>query len=75
LTGKTLSFLGAAEFILKEQSSKIPLHYREITERALSSGLQVSTGWTPEMTIYAQILGDIKRMARRGEKSRFRALR
>jgi restriction system protein len=71
LTVKTLSFLAAAESILKEQSSKVPLHYREITEKALKSGLLATTGRTPEMTMYAQILGDIQRMARRGEKSRF----
>jgi restriction system protein len=71
LTAKTLLFLDAAEFILKEQASKVPLHYKEITEKALKSGLLATTGRTPEMTMYAQILGNIKRMARRGEKSRF----
>jgi restriction system protein len=68
---KMMSFLDAAEFILKGQTAKIPLHYKEITERALQSGLLTTAGRTPEMTMYAQILGDIKRMARRGEKSRF----
>ena len=52
------SFKLAAIKILKE--SKEPLHYEEITKRALDKNLIETTGQTPEATMNAQIAVDIK---------------
>jgi len=52
------SFKLAAIKILKE--SKEPLHYDEITKRALDQNLIETTGQTPEATMNAQIAVDIK---------------
>lgn len=66
----TLSFTDAAERIL-ESSAGEPLHYREITRRALDQGMLSTTGLTPEATMYAQVLTEGKRQKRRGEHPRF----
>lgn len=68
---KTLSFNDAAERILLQSGNKEPLHYREITARALKLGLLHSEGLTPEATLYAQVLTEIARKTRRGETPRF----
>ncbi|MCO6043332.1 HTH domain-containing protein [Aeoliella sp. ICT_H6.2] len=46
-----------------------PLHYREITKRALASGLWKTRGTSPEATVNAHLSGSIKRD---GSKSPFR---
>lgn len=51
------SFKLAAIKILKE--SKEPLHYEEITKRALDKNLIETTGQTSEATMNAQITVDI----------------
>jgi restriction system protein len=53
-----MTFLEAAERILGEAGG--PLHYREITRRALACGYLESHGKTPEATMYAQIVTAIK---------------
>ena len=53
-----VSFKLAAIKILKE--SKEPLHYEEITRRALENNLIETSGATPESTMNAQIASDIK---------------
>lgn len=67
----TLSFNNAAEKILREQEAPTPMHYREITDRALESGLLHTEGRTPEATMYAQIIQEEQRRERRGEAARF----
>ena len=67
----TLSFTDAAEHILNAQADRQPLHYRVITEQALAQGLVQTAGKTPEATLYAQVLTEIKRWTRRGETPRF----
>jgi hypothetical protein len=52
------TFKSAALAVLG-QSGK-PLHYREITKRALEAGLLETHGATPEMTMNAQIVVDIR---------------
>ena len=47
------------------------MHYREITERVLADGLVQTHGKTPEATLYAQVLNEIKRVGKRGEVPRF----
>lgn len=66
-----LSFTNAAEKILREEASRTPMHYREITKRALESGLLRTEGRTPEATMYAQIIQEEQRRERRGEAARF----
>jgi len=61
-----VSFKQAAVIVL--QASKEPLHYREITKRALERDLIQTSGSTPESTMNAKITGDIKR---KKEKSQF----
>ncbi|MEP6670197.1 MAG: HTH domain-containing protein [Chthoniobacter sp.] len=68
---KKLSFTQAAEKILSERTKKEPMHYREITQIALSLGLLDTKGQTPEATMYAQILTEIRRYRARGEQPRF----
>lgn len=68
---KTLSFTDAAEQVLLLNGNKEPLHYREITKRAIALGLLHSDGLTPEATLYAQVLTEITRKTRRGETPRF----
>lgn len=60
------SFRLSAIKILRE--SKIPLHYEEITKRALENNLIETTGSTPENTMNAVITTDIKN---KKEKSAF----
>lgn len=68
---KTLSFNDAAEEVLKHYGDKRPMHYREVTKRALDLGLIHSEGKTPEATMFAQVLTEIARRTKRGETPRF----
>lgn len=67
----TLSFTEAAEYVLKHVANRRPLHYRDITQQALDQGLVRTSGRTPEATLYAQLLSENARRARRGEAPRF----
>ena len=69
--GKALSFTQAAEKILATYGRKQPMHYREITTKSLDLGLLNTEGQTPEATMYAQILTEIRRHKSRGEQPRF----
>ena len=66
-----LSFTDAAEQILRERGNREPMHYRTITERALEFGLINSKGRTPQASMYAMILTEIKRHVSRGHSPRF----
>ncbi len=50
-------FKEAAIVILKE--SKIPLHYKEITQKALDKGILKTDGKTPDASMNAQIITEI----------------
>jgi restriction system protein len=65
------SFTDAAELVLDQYADKRPMHYREITENVLELDLVDTEGKTPEATLYAMVLTEIKRFTERGEKSRF----
>lgn len=69
--GKTLSFTQSAEKILATYGKKEPMHYRAITKMALELELLNTEGQTPEATMYAQILTEIRRHKSRGEQPRF----
>jgi restriction system protein len=68
---KQLSFTDAAELVLDKHASKSPMHYRVITDKALELGLIATAGKTPEATLYAQIITEIQRRTKRGERPRF----
>lgn len=66
-----LSFTDAAEKVLDKYADRSPMHYRAITDKALELGLIATAGKTPEATLYAQIITEIQRRTRRGERPRF----
>jgi restriction system protein len=53
-----MGFLDAAEEVLKQAGE--PLHYREITERAIAQGLIETKGQTPARTMNAQLSTSIQ---------------
>lgn len=66
-----MSFTNAAAHVLKAYGTQQPMHYREITEKALAEGLIQTEGKTPAASLYAQILTEIKRQRARDETPRF----
>ena len=68
---KSISFTDAAEQVLKQFSGGKPMHYREITKKALELNLIKTKGLTPEATLYSQILSEIRRQGRKGGTPRF----
>ena len=60
------SFKRAAVKVLRD--AKEPLHYKEITKRALEEALIETSGATPERTMNTQLTSDMKR---RKNKSAF----
>lgn len=71
IEAKTFSFTNAAEIVLDSQKEKKPMHYKDITNRALSWNLIKTSGKTPEATLYAGILNEIRKMKKRGDQPRF----
>ena len=65
------SFIDCAQKVLEQFGGKRPMHYKEITEKALEKGWLVTGGKTPEATMYAQVVTEIKRQRKRGENPRF----
>jgi len=68
---KQFSFTEAAEKVLEQFGNRRPMHYRAITDKALGLGWIATEGKTPEATMYAQILTEIRRYQTRGEQPRF----
>ena len=64
-------FIDCAQKVLEEFGGKKPMHYKEITEKALEKGWLVTSGKTPEASMYAQVITEIKRQQKRGERPRF----
>jgi restriction system protein len=69
--GQTLSFADAAERVLTQFAQRQPMHYQEITRKALELGLIATAGQTPAATMYAVILTEIDKQTKRGEQPRF----
>lgn len=67
----TMSFTDAAAHVLEKFGQKQPMHYRQVTEKALELGLLNTSGRTPEATMYAQVLVETKRRKKSGETPRF----
>ncbi len=68
---QTLSFTDAAEYVLEHFGNRKPVHYRDITKKALELGLLRTSGQTPEATLSSQIGTEIARQEQRGEIPRF----
>ena len=67
----SLSFTDCAQKVLEEFGGKNPMHYKDITSKALENGWLVTKGKTPEASMYAQVITEIKRRQNRGESPRF----
>ena len=70
-TNASFSFIDCAQKVLEEFGGKKPMHYKEITKKALEKGWLVTSGKTPEASMYAQVITEIKRQQKRGERPRF----
>ena len=68
---ESLSFTDAAERVLKRSADQQPLHYSEITKRALKRGLISTKGRTPAATMNSGIVTEIRRNKARGDSPRF----
>jgi restriction system protein len=66
-----LSFVDAAERVLETFAHQQPMHYQEVTKRALDLGLIATAGQTPAATMYAVILTENDKRTKRGEQLRF----
>ena len=66
-----LSFTEAAERVLNEYGHKSPMHYREITAKALQQGWIATSGKTPQASMYSQLITEIRRDKNRGKLPRF----
>jgi restriction system protein len=66
-----MSFTDAAEAVLRETAKGRPMHYRAMLEEALDRGWLVTTGKTPELTLYVSLVGEIDRATKRGDQPRF----
>lgn len=67
----TMSFLDAAEHVLRQYGSGAEMHYQEITRLALAEGLIHTAGKTPEITLNSAVSTDMRRREDRGEAPRF----
>lgn len=68
-----LTFADAAEDVLKRHSKGAPMHYREITDLAVSDELIEPSGQTPAASMNVALRQDIKRKDLSGRDQRFRA--
>jgi restriction system protein len=66
-----MSFLDAAEYVLRQFGGDQPMHYRDIVRKALDLGLIQTRGRTPEASLNAQVGVEISRCKQRGEPPRF----
>jgi hypothetical protein len=68
---RALSFLDAAEQVLRTHGKGQLMHYQEIARLAVELGLVVTRGQTPAATLNAQVGVEINRRHARGEPQRF----
>jgi restriction system protein len=66
-----LSFTEAAERVLNEFGHKSPMHYREITAKALQQSWISTSGKTPQASMYSQLITEIRRDKNHGRLPRF----
>ena len=68
---ESYTFLDAAELILNQFGDRNAMHYRDITDRALELGWINTSGQTPDATMNANLLVNIKKSKASGEPGRF----
>lgn len=66
-----MSFVDAAERVLRRSGASEPMHYQEITKRALEEGLIRTTSKNPAATLYSRVITDVLRREDQGEPPRF----
>jgi restriction system protein len=66
-----LTYLDAAERVLQSSRDRRPMHYRDVTREALDRNLIDPQGLTPDATMGAQLVTDIRRRDERGDPPRF----
>ncbi len=66
-----VAYLDAAQTVLTKHADRVPMHFVDITAKALSLGLLEAHGRPYEATLYAQVVGDISRADAAGQPSRF----
>lgn len=69
--GGRMTYLNAAARVLEMADTAEPMHYREITERAIADGLIAPEGLTPQQTMYVSLMTDVKRRQQRADEPRF----
>lgn len=65
------TFIDCARMVLKTFANRRPMHYLDITRKALEQGWLHTNGKTPEATLYAQICTHIKQCREREETPLF----
>ena len=69
---KNYSFIESAQMVFEKFGGKQPMHYREITKKAIEEGwLIVDKNQTPESSMYSQLIREIRRSEVRGKQSQF----
>lgn len=71
VTGEGYTPVACAQMVLDKYGQMEPMHYREITQKAIEEGWLITRGKTPERSMNARIFTDIRRQERRGEVPRF----
>ncbi len=66
-----MTVVEAAERVLRESAERQPLHYREITRRALALGYLKTKSKTPAILLHTSVSSDIRRREARGDAQRF----
>ncbi len=66
-----LTFIDCAHKVLEVFANRKPMHYRDITQKALAMGWLVTNGKTPKATMMTQILTEINRQRKQGKTPRF----
>ena len=65
------SYTDCAQRVLEVYSPNAPMHYKNITDKALEERWLKTQGKTPERTMYARILTEIKAGKEQGQSQRF----
>lgn len=65
------SFIACAQKVLDTFANREPMHYLDITKRALEQGWLQTDGKTPEASLYAQVLTHIHKSQEKGKTPLF----
>lgn len=68
------AYLDAVQTVLAKHAGRSPMHFVDITAKALELGLIDAKGKAHDTTLYAQVVADVNRAEAAGHRSRFRKL-